>query len=79
MPKICAGLYFQIPHDLRLNYVSGMRSRDDLTCRQARFWLSLLSPPTEKNRQDRQKYASLVGGEIGPERVGATPLHEGIY
>lgn len=48
------GLYFDIPHDLRLNY--------------ARFWLSLLSPPTEKNRQNRQKYASLVGGDIGPER-----------
>ncbi|KAG8758772.1 hypothetical protein FRC14_007421 [Serendipita sp. 396] len=47
------GLYFDIPDELRINY--------------ARFWLSLLSPPTEKNRQNRRKYAELVGN-IGPER-----------
>ncbi|KAG8835312.1 hypothetical protein FRC17_004094 [Serendipita sp. 399] len=36
-----------------------------------RFWLSLLSPPTEKNRENRQKYAELVGN-IGPERASIT-------
>ncbi|CAG7850525.1 ABC1 family protein MCP2 {ECO:0000305/PubMed:23781023} AltName: Full=MDM10-complementing protein 2 {ECO:0000303/PubMed:23781023}; AltName: Full=MIOREX complex component 13 {ECO:0000305/PubMed:25683707}; AltName: Full=Mitochondrial organization of gene expression protein 13 {ECO:0000303/PubMed:25683707}; Flags: Precursor [Serendipita indica DSM 11827] len=47
------GLYFDIPDELRINY--------------ARFWLSLLSPATEKNREKRQKYATLVGN-IKPER-----------
>ncbi|GAA5918989.1 hypothetical protein JCM6882_006828, partial [Rhodosporidiobolus microsporus] len=40
------GLYFDLPPDLRVNY--------------ARFWLSLMAPPSPKTEADRRKYAHLV-------------------
>ena len=65
-----SGLYFDIDDELRVNYVSVERIRDALPdLSQSRFWLSLLSPPTEHNKAERRKYAELVGN-ITPEQVG---------
>lgn len=41
------GQYFDIPEDLRVNY--------------AHFWLSLMTPTSEKTLAERKKYAKLVG------------------
>jgi aarF domain-containing kinase len=41
------GQYFDIPADLRVNY--------------AHFWLSLMTPSSEKTIKERKKYAKLVG------------------
>ncbi|KAJ7579222.1 ABC1 family-domain-containing protein [Mycena floridula] len=46
------GLYFDLDTDLRLNY--------------SKFWLSLISPASEKTSANRRKYAELVGN-IGPD------------
>ena len=70
------GLYFHINDELRVNYVSIQlihEATPDPT--QSRFWLNLLSPPTEHNKSERRKYAELVGN-ITPEQVG---LHIQIH
>ena len=41
------GLYFDLDHDLRVNY--------------AKLWLALIDPPSERARAERRKYAKLVG------------------
>lgn len=41
------GLYFDLSDDLRVNY--------------ARFWLSLMKPPSEATFKERRHYAKLVG------------------
>ncbi len=63
------GLYFDINDELRVNYVSIQLFHKTIPDRaQSRFWLNLLSPPTEHNKSERRKYAELVGN-ITPEQV----------
>lgn len=64
------GLYFDIDDELRVNYVSIQLIHEAVPdSAQSRFWLNLLSPPTERNKAERRKYAELVGN-ITPEQVG---------